>query len=616
LKYRCKARGRCSSLLVAARRCSSLLVAARRCSSLLVAALTVSLLSGCNLGLQPRGVEPLPSSTGAESTAGAGANTWLEWPKSSPTEESVALGVITPRRYECYHGGNFCPDSKPPLRNSSGISFQHLSGEEVLVDVADGTDGYGGTDQYTTEINIDIPMKRYVGLTEYFDQAFLSGTLSRNALLEFPIFDIDPPSSSCSEVAEVFLNNHRLGIAIGSPDAWKLNKFIVPIQNINFPATPGDVAHNSFRINVNSRDCQDERWSAAVDWVKLSFKAGPVVVFVHGINSEGDTWIEFKNKVTVKGIVSDNSITLPYDDFDKNAFRDTRMCDDEKYTSTTVNAAKVAGALKGIAQKYGTGDLALVTHSKGGMDSKAAILLFNPFPDIEVGNTGKSIVKETLSIQSLITINTPHLGTPAADLGILKVLEENLLTKPGEFDNILGKPKGSLWGGIQAVAQWAALNKLLSKNYLCDLTTKKATIFNAGNPILVHKFGTNTDAPSSPPYLTLGDITDFGTSFSTLGLDVMQRLYEYVGNTQNLEFHRNFRGLYTVLWNTNAKFSSNDILVTRSSAEGSGIPFVVNQKTGVHHTRVIQRVSDSNNVPDTVIRAALTGTYGVDWRMK
>ncbi len=582
MKYRSKARGRCSSLLVAA--------------------LTVSLLSGCNLGLQPRGVDSGSSSGVVDSRADTATNPtgWLEWPTSSAdavtSESNVTLRGCS---HLCDGGGG----------NGSGSSgrydFNPVSSKKIATDVGPGLDT-----EISGGLDVNIPIRRYVG--DY--RSILAGTLSEKALLKFTIHTTDPAALSCTGVDKLFLNGHSLGSisdipTLDSNDYWTVKGISIPIQNLKVPINIGDTANNSFRIDVNTNGCSG--WAIKIDWAKITFDAGPVVVFVHGILSGGEVWNSFKSKMTTRGVVSDNSITMPYDDFNKNAMRDPALCDIEQFTSTTINSAKIVTELQRIARLYGTGEFAMVGHSKGGMDGKAAILQLNTVPQVEVGTTGSQIVREPVIVKNLITINTPHLGTPAGDLGILKTLEENNVTKiPGEFNRILEPVP---WN--YAFVQGQIVGKLLSKNHVCDLTTNKATTFNGTNPIGVPVFGTNTDAPSNPPNLNVLNISNFGQWTSTFGLNVWQRLYNYVGNTQKLtltEDHSTAITLYTVNQTTQV-FESNDILVSRTSAGGSGIRFVVDRKTGIHHTAVIDRT----DVQEIIISAALAdpaGTFGVSWR--
>jgi hypothetical protein len=600
LKYRYKARVRCSSLLVAA----------RRCSSLLVAALTVSLLSGCNLGLQPRGVETPSSSTGAESSVSAGANTWLEWPKSS-TEESLSPQL------RCHHRPFF--GERDPCDVETGSTARStfpkdpMSSEKVVVDVGSGLDSAS-----IDLIEFDIPIRRYVGDV---NKARNIGTLSQTAIVKLAAWDVDS-FAQCPEVDEVFLNGHNIGTLQGTSNTWAMTNLSIPIQYINFPAIPGTIGHNSLKIKINTNQCL-KYFSTEIDWAKITFEAGPVVVFVHGINPSGNDWNSFKAKMDSEGIVSDSSIQLPYDDFDKQGMRDPIMCNSAKYDSVKKNQTDIIDNLKRIAIRYGTGDLTMVGHSKGGMDGKAAIFkLKNSPPSIIVGNTGVTSVQEPITIQSLVTINTPHLGTPAGDLGIESTLEDNHLIKQTdlnqtEFDRLLGKPSG--WS--QPLIQVKIVGTLLSKNHVCDLTVARATNINSNYPVdFSHAFGTITDIAISPPNLTSLDTDNIGDSNSSYGLDVWQRLYNFVATTQYLKLDRIIdpitgRSLFSVTRVPKPPhvFETNDVLVTRTSARGSGIPLVIDGWLGIHHTEVIE----DPYVQALILRLALkapSGTDGVNWR--
>jgi hypothetical protein len=570
----------------------------------------VSLLSGCNLGLQPRGVEPLPSSTGAESSASAGVNTWLEWPTSSFDPVSPD-NQPTPRRQWCQgikHPYNCDSGSK----KSTPFDFYPVNSENVVTDHGTGTD----TTISSGSLTINVPIRRFVGYKPYQQKSLNNNTLSQKATIQLSVFTPDSTPSGCIGIDMWSINGYPLpAIPRAIKDSnvnWHLIEATIPIQSINFPLYPGVSADNLIQIDANINNCVG--WDIEVDWAKISFGAGPVVVFVHGINAEGSDWNKFNNYLMSSGIVSENSITLSYAPFDKSALRRPDMCTYAQFTSTKINALGIVDKSAKIAELYGTGELVLVGHSKGGMDSKLAIgIASSSKSKIEVGTTGSEKVTETLAFKNLVTINTPHLGTPAADLGILKTLEENKLSNKGEFDTILGPPKGSLGGSIQIFAQQQVLGALLSGNFVCDLTTDKATKFDKNNPPYSYGkniFGTNTDAALAPPYLSIVDVRNFKKVTSIAALDVFQRLYEYVGKTQMLKFTIDPKtGLYTAGKPIPKNFESNDILVSRTSAAGSGIPFVADQDRGIHHTAVI----DDDFIQEKITLAAIKGTNGVDW---
>jgi hypothetical protein len=567
----------------------------------------VSLLSGCNLGLQPRGVDS-GSSSGADNTANAGANTWLEWPKSSTLQDQET--ATTTRQGRCYRmGGIFVPCEGYGPSGSSGLVKDPVSGEKVVADVGPGLD------EYTWDtINIDVPIRRYVG---DIDRAVLAGTLSANAILKLAVYDVDS-TEPCPEVDELFLNGHKLDNLTGQDDKWTLfQQGGISVKYLNFPTTPGKTAHNTITIKVNTKGCK-ENYATTVDWAKISFEAGPVVVLVHGINPTGHDWDSFHARLTSKGIVSDKSILLPYADFDKQGMRDPIMCDTPRYTSVTTNATQIINNLKRIATEYGTGNLTLVGHSKGGMDSKAAIFTIqNTPPSIVVGSTGATPVKEPLTIQSLVTINTPHLGTPAGDLGIELTLEQNHLIKEDEFDRLLGNPADF----FQSFMQAQITSKLLGKNHVCDLTVARATKINSDYPIdFLHTFGTITDIAASPPNITSFDTEDLGDGNSQRGLDVWQRLYKFVGTTQYLTLDPIIdpitgRSLFSVIRVPKPPnvFETNDVLVTRTSARGSGIPLVIDGQPGIHHIEVINDLYVQALLPRLALQDP-SGTHGVNWR--
>jgi pimeloyl-ACP methyl ester carboxylesterase len=518
---------------------------------------------------------------------------------------------ITPRwnAYDCAHGGIHYCDSNGP---QSGISYDPVSSKHVVVN----SDGARGLDVLRNigSLDIKVPIRRYVGADLIKASSTNIDTLSKMATLSFVVHT--PKNPSCRGVDNVYLNGLSLGPVTGmhsgrtstdTDGSWKEWKIEVPINKLKFPVSPGEVGNNFFSIDTNVQQCSD--WNVIVDWVKIDFKAGPVVVFVHGINSDGGSWQTFHDYLSDIGVVSDNSITLTYADFNKQALRRPELCATDQFTSTGRNSSYVIANLMLISHLYGTGELTLVAHSKGGMDSKAAIKKLDTRFTTPVGSRENVAAQENLSIQSLVTINTPHLGTPAADLGILKVLEENSLTKGGEFGDILG----SAATPMQYLYQAGALNYLLGKNYLCDLTTEKGVLLNSQSAMPSNSFGTNTNAASSSQTINWFDAVNFGPAPSFLALDVVQRLYFYMGSTKKISFYRDVgSGLYTALPYYNTSFEPNDILVSQTSAKGLGIPMVIDAARGLHHTSVVQ----NRSVQELIKDKALQGAFGVDWRAK
>ena len=112
--------------------------------------------------------------------------------------------------------------------------------------------------------------------------------------------------------------------------------------------------------------------------------AKPVIVFIHGYSSSAKSW-------------------WTNNDMYQKAFADgyrTAFVSVHPDKTMLVNGAMFAGMLNTIATNYGVSKVVVVAHSKGGMDSDAALILSNAYNRVD----------------RVITLSTPHYGTPLADL--------------------------------------------------------------------------------------------------------------------------------------------------------------------------------------------------------
>jgi pimeloyl-ACP methyl ester carboxylesterase len=222
-----------------------------------------------------------------------------------------------------------------------------------------------------------------------------SGVLKAEATLRLPVYDIDvngypgyPP-----EVDNISFNGHQLSpnALTGDNGIWKLNLFKIPVEWINFPSDPGaggtpTPVENTITINIDTASGSDENWCMSVDWVELKLDISAVpVVFIHGINSNGNTWgtSQLRNQV--------NELGLP------NSGTEVNLGEGGSYES---RLPTLAGNINGYKNRWGVKQLTLVGHSRGGLDSRT--YLASP------GGTE--------SIAQVIQIATPNAGSPFADL--------------------------------------------------------------------------------------------------------------------------------------------------------------------------------------------------------
>lgn len=112
--------------------------------------------------------------------------------------------------------------------------------------------------------------------------------------------------------------------------------------------------------------------------------ARPVLLFVHGWNSDATTWSgsnDMEAKTTAAGY--------------RTAFLDV-------YADRTMwdNGPIISGAVDQVKAHFAGAGVVLVCHSKGGVDGQTALVYYGG----------------SLKVERLITLGTPHRGTPLADL--------------------------------------------------------------------------------------------------------------------------------------------------------------------------------------------------------
>ncbi|MEM7371211.1 MAG: T9SS type A sorting domain-containing protein [Bacteroidota bacterium] len=112
--------------------------------------------------------------------------------------------------------------------------------------------------------------------------------------------------------------------------------------------------------------------------------SSPVLVFVHGYLGQGETWFE----------------TGDMYDFAYNAGHRTAFVQLGKKDNMWTNGQLLANMLIVITNHFGVNDVVLVAHSKGGVDSEAAMVHYGAHP----------------KVSRLITLSTPFYGSQLADL--------------------------------------------------------------------------------------------------------------------------------------------------------------------------------------------------------
>lgn len=223
-----------------------------------------------------------------------------------------------------------------------------------------------------------IPVDRHLGNVTRLIQ---SGAIKPTATLRMPAFDVDFNGSAPPERDRVTFNGHVVPTEFltGDDGVWKLNAFEIPIEWVNFPGDPvTSPSMNQIQIEIDTLSAPSERWCTAIDWASLSIEVARPHLLVHGILSNGATWIgPWTNGLEARGI--------PFDTIDLGAL-----------DSITANAGKISAKVVQLQQRWGVNKVNIVAHSKGGLDSRH----FAEYND---------------AVARLTQIGTPNAGSPLAD---------------------------------------------------------------------------------------------------------------------------------------------------------------------------------------------------------
>lgn len=236
--------------------------------------------------------------------------------------------------------------------------------------------------RYVGPVNPDGTLQDPVSLKDI-------GIVFPTATLRMPAFDVDYgaslPAPYDPERDRVFFNGTDIGYLTGFNNIWKLNIFTIPIELLKFPdkgaTTP---AKNTIRIDIDvaNIDIGQELWCTAIDWAELSFQAVRPVLLVHGILTGPETWTDEKDSPWFSNL--ENAL-IPVDTVRVGIMATIQS-----------NSALIASKVSTMRSQYGVDRINIVSHSKGGLDSRDYI---NTHDDIE----------------QLIMISTPNAGTPVAD---------------------------------------------------------------------------------------------------------------------------------------------------------------------------------------------------------
>ena len=138
----------------------------------------------------------------------------------------------------------------------------------------------------------------------------------------------------------------------------------MPIEQLALAQSKGHAETNDFKLVVDAIDI-DRTGDVAFGAAAVDFFARAPVVLVHGINdTQKNCWPDYANEIERAGFVADT-------DVDFSGLANKPGIDGTPPTfngSVEDDVARIRTRLTTIAADYGTIDVHLVGHSKGGLD--------------------------------------------------------------------------------------------------------------------------------------------------------------------------------------------------------------------------------------------------------
>lgn|SRR5690554_5008237 len=322
----------------------------------------------------------------------------------------------------------------PAHYGSSPFSFSDVSapsGSTVVNDRDSGTvDRYLYRSGSGAEITIPLQVGRYVGDKE---KLLANNLLSRQATILFPGYDIDSqtsPVSDCDgdgipdqlrpEVNKVYFNGELIGEMVGDNGIWRMQRFTVDIDKVNFPSSPGAIASNELTVHIDTANADVPLssgavgcvvWAVEVDWAVLQFEVASPIVLVPGLSGRTDS---FANSGYIETIQNETGLPVELVELSRGT-PSLSACTGEGAAMRN-HAEELREKVGEIASRYRTESVHLIGHSKGGLDSRAFVdLVRRTQIPVQVGTMSGQPLNARLDVPSLATHGSPHLGTALAD---------------------------------------------------------------------------------------------------------------------------------------------------------------------------------------------------------
>lgn len=282
------------------------------------------------------------------------------------------------------------------------------------------------------DLTYKLEINRYVGdVAKLKENKLISETFE----LIIPAFDVDPydKQEDCdgdgvldnlnSEVDEVYLNGEFIGYLSGNNEVWDIarNTFKLPIEKLKLPETIGEIAVNTVQINIDVGNkytvlssgvegCQ--AWATEIDYVAIDFEVVDPVIMLAGLSGKEGAFVDSRFPENLDSYAIPNAV-LSHTINAQTPFSDPG-CKNTP-VSFKVHANEFKEAIIVLAEKYGANTFNLITHSKGGLDSRYLInnLKINKVL-VETSKLDSSVVQNPIQINSLVSLSTPFEGSIAA----------------------------------------------------------------------------------------------------------------------------------------------------------------------------------------------------------
>jgi pimeloyl-ACP methyl ester carboxylesterase len=249
------------------------------------------------------------------------------------------------------------------------------------------------------KLRIAIPVSRFFGEVDAdgklqnIQTMIDRGIIGKEARLLINVYDVDNDYQGTEVRPEqdfVFFNGKQLKDPLTSGnDTWSTRSYTIPTSEIKFPKKSSGSdkivpADNNIEILVDRANAETNIWATEVDWIALEIDGIRPIVLIHGHGGDPSTWTTFTSFLR-----SDNApFYLPLSG------------ETESYGCISANAGHVSEIVQKVKDVYGVEKVNLVTHSRGGVDSRRYI---------RNGNAA--------NVNSLIQLSAPNHGAGIGALG-------------------------------------------------------------------------------------------------------------------------------------------------------------------------------------------------------